>query len=220
MTSAEINYAMIEKELLGLVWGCGKFHEDISGLDIVLETDHKPIVALSNKGLNDMSPRLQGLMMRLQKYNFTVEWIPGKDLVIPNTLSRASFNFYCIDTELSDIVDTHVDLVIKSFPATEKQLIRFAIETLKDQILYGWKNGQCPAYASFKDELCVINGIIFKGSRIVVPVSMRKEMLCRIHEGHLGQDKQKSMTRSILYCPNMNVHIEEMSKQMCIMSNV
>ena len=44
MTSTEKNYAMIEKELLGLVWGCGKFHEYIYGLDIVLETDHKPIV--------------------------------------------------------------------------------------------------------------------------------------------------------------------------------
>ena len=58
---------MIEEELLGLVWGYSKFHEYIYGLDIVLETDHKPIVALSNKSLNDMSPRIQRLMLRLQK---------------------------------------------------------------------------------------------------------------------------------------------------------
>ena len=87
---------------------------------------------------------------------------------------------------------------------------------VKNCILHGWKNGQCPAYASFKDELCVINGIIFKGSRIVVPVSMRNEMLCRIHEGHLGQDKQKSMARCVLYWPNMNVHIEEMSNKCAV----
>ena len=41
-----------------------KFHEYIYGLDIVLETDHKPIVELSNKSLNDMSPRIQRLMLR------------------------------------------------------------------------------------------------------------------------------------------------------------
>ena len=40
MTSAETSYAMIEKQLLGLVWECNKFHEYIYGLDIVLETDH------------------------------------------------------------------------------------------------------------------------------------------------------------------------------------
>ena len=45
-----------------------KIFEYIYGLDIVLETDHKPIVALSNKSLNDISPRIQRLMLRLQKH--------------------------------------------------------------------------------------------------------------------------------------------------------
>ena len=168
--------------------------------------------------------RKYGLMMNQEKCVVKKNAITFLGEELSDTLSRASFNNDCIDTELSDIVDTHVDLVIKSFPATDKQLIRFANETLKDPILYavkncilhGWKNGQCPAYASFKDELCVINGIIFKGSRIVVPVSMRNEMLCRIHEGHLGQDKQKSMARCVLYWPNMNVHIEEMSNKCAV----
>ena len=168
--------------------------------------------------------RKYGLMMNQEKCVVKKNAITFLGEELSDTLSRASFNNDCIDTELSDIVDAHVDLVFKSFPATDKQLIRFANETLKDPILYavkncilhGWKNGQCPAYASFKDELCVINGIIFKGSRIVVPVSMRNEMLCRIHEGHLGQDKQKSMARSVLYWPNMNVHIEEMSNKCAV----
>ena len=168
--------------------------------------------------------RKYGLMMNQEKCVVKKNAITFLGEELSDTLSRASFNNDCIDTELSDIVDAHVDLVIKSFPATDKQLIRFANETLKDPILYavkncilhGWKNGQCPAYASFKDKLCVINGIIFKGSRIVVPVSMRNEMLCRIHEGHLGQDKQKSMARSVLYWPNMNVHIEEMSNKCAV----
>ena len=168
--------------------------------------------------------RKYGLMMNQEKCVVKKNAITFLGEELSDTLSRASFNIECIDTELSDIVDAHVDLVIKSFPATDKQLIRFANETLKDPILYavkncilhGWKNGQCPAYASFKDELCVINGIIYKGSRIVVPVSMRNEMLCRIHEGHLEQDKQKSMARSVLYWPNMNVHIEEMSNKCAV----
>ena len=80
-------------------------------------------------------------------------------------------------------------------------------------ILYGWKNGQCPAYASFKDELCIINGMKFRGSHIVVPASMRNEMLCRIHEGYLCIDKQNKMSRNVLYWPNRNVDIEKKSQK-------
>ena len=42
-------------------------------------------------------------------------------------------------------------------------------------------------------------------------------MLCRIHEGHFGIDKQKNMSRNVLYWPNMNVDIEKKSQNcMCL----
>ena len=110
-------------------------------------------------------------------------YAPGKYLCIADTLSRCTFKQKCVtdNFELSAFIDAQVNMVISSFPATDKQLVKFANETKNDPmlhavmngILYGWKNGQCPAYASFKDKLCIINGIIFRGSRIVVPASMR-----------------------------------------------
>ena len=79
------------------MWGCSKFHEYIIyGLDIVVETDHKPIVALSNKSVNDMSPRIQRLMLSLLNYFFSVEWTPGKYLYIADTLSRGTFKQKCV----------------------------------------------------------------------------------------------------------------------------
>ena len=45
--------------------------------------------------------------------------------------------------------------------------------------------GKCLAYYAFRDELSTVDGILFKGQRIVIPTSMRAEMLKRIHEGHL-----------------------------------
>lgn len=47
MTSAEINYAQIEKETLGAVYGCEKFHEFVYARSAILETDHKPLIAIS-----------------------------------------------------------------------------------------------------------------------------------------------------------------------------
>ena len=106
-----------------------------------------------------MSPRIQRLMLRLQKYIFSVEWTPGKYVCIADTLSRGTFKQKCVtdNSELNAIIDAQVNMVISSFPATDKQLVKFANETNNDSmlhavmkcILYGWKNG--PAYASFTD---------------------------------------------------------------------
>ena len=58
MTVTEQRYAQIEKECLGLVFGCTKFHHFIYGMsEVVLETDHKPLIPISRKPLNDMSPK-------------------------------------------------------------------------------------------------------------------------------------------------------------------
>lgn len=40
-------------------------------------------------------------------------------------------------------------------------------------------------------ELSVVGGIVFKGSKFVIPVALRKEMLGKIHKGHLGEEKHK-----------------------------
>jgi hypothetical protein len=46
LTKTESRYAQIEKEALGLTWACEKFKEYIMGLNVVLETDHKPLLQI------------------------------------------------------------------------------------------------------------------------------------------------------------------------------
>ena len=47
MTSAERNYAQIEKEQLGVVFACERFHSYIHGRTRNVETDHLPLIAIS-----------------------------------------------------------------------------------------------------------------------------------------------------------------------------
>ena len=49
LTSAEKNYAQIEKELLAIVYGCTKFHQYVYGKKVNVQTDHKPLEALFKK---------------------------------------------------------------------------------------------------------------------------------------------------------------------------
>lgn len=90
MTETEQRYAQIEKETLGLVFGCGKFHSYVYGLPtFTAETDHKPLISIRKKNPNDMSPRIQRMMMALQRYDFDLIYSPGKYIVLADALSQA-----------------------------------------------------------------------------------------------------------------------------------
>ena len=55
MTSTEQRYAQIEKEALATTWACEKFNDFILGKDILIETDHKPLVPLfGSKNLDQL----------------------------------------------------------------------------------------------------------------------------------------------------------------------
>ncbi|KAL9987234.1 hypothetical protein ACROYT_G001505 [Oculina patagonica] len=78
-----------EKELLAIVYGCTKCHQYVYGKKVKVQTDHKPLEALSKKPLFQTPQRLQRMMLSLQHYDLQVEYEPGKNLFIADTLSRA-----------------------------------------------------------------------------------------------------------------------------------
>uniref|UniRef100_A0A3Q1EK56 Gypsy retrotransposon integrase-like protein 1 n=1 Tax=Acanthochromis polyacanthus TaxID=80966 RepID=A0A3Q1EK56_9TELE len=221
MTATECRYAQIEKECLGLAFGCEKFHTYIYGLhNVILETDHKPLLGIAKKNLCDMSPRIQRLMMRLQRYDFELIYTPGTQMFIADALSRAAHGDIQTSGTEKDIA-VQVDMVYAALPATQEQLTKIAAQTAEDPVLRkvmknlqdGWKKGSCVQYYPLQSELSVVEGLLLKGDRIVVPTSMRREMLQRIHEGHLGAEKSKRRAREALYWPNMNSDIDRITSE-------
>ena len=87
LSPSESNYAQIEKELLAIVLACEKFHQFIYGTTKV-QSDHKPLETIFTKPLCSVPPRLQRMLLRLQKYDLSVKYISGKLLYVADTLSR------------------------------------------------------------------------------------------------------------------------------------
>ena len=90
LSATERRYAQIEKEALATTWACERLADCLIGKRFRVETDHKPLVPiLGSKNLEEMSPRIQRLRMRLLRFDFTVSHVPGKSLLTADALSRA-----------------------------------------------------------------------------------------------------------------------------------
>ncbi len=220
MTDSECRYAQIEKECLGLVFGLEKFHNYVYGLPtFTAETDHRPLIAIIQKNLNEMTPRIQRLMMKLQRYDFNLVYTPGKYLVLADTLSRAPKR-NCESTTEGD-VEIHVNMVRTAFPVSDAKAKQIAEETRKDAELQavidnmctGWLTSSPPKFQDIRGDLCVVDGILLKQNRIVIPQSLRQDILHRIHEGHLGIEKCKRRARETVFWPGINKDIGKMVRQ-------
>ncbi|KAG1938993.1 retrotransposable element [Pimephales promelas] len=182
LTETEKRYAQIEKETLGLVFG------------------------------------IQRMMMTLQRYDFDLIYTPGKYIVLADTLSRApELNSDTAENTAEEEIETHINMVTASLPATDTMLQQIVKETAVDSMLLkvahcvnnGWSKGVCPQFFPVRAELCMSEGLLLRKNRIVIPQTMRKDMLQRLHEGHLGVEKCKRRAREAIYWPGINKDIEE-----------
>ena len=90
LSDTESRYAQIEKETLVLVYACKKIFNYVLGKNILLETDHKPLVPLlGNKSLDALPPSVLRFCIRLKGFQYSISHVPGKLLYIADTFSRA-----------------------------------------------------------------------------------------------------------------------------------
>ncbi|XP_025116120.1 uncharacterized protein K02A2.6-like [Pomacea canaliculata] len=233
LTASECRYAQIEKETLAAVWACEKFSRYLIGLDNVrLETDHKPIVPLiNNRDLQDTPIRCQRMLMRLMRFSITVEYVPGKKLVIADALSRSP-QLTTAESEvitLSEDVEAYLSSVDISWScaASDKRLKEIAEETRKDRLIQaairysneGWPKyitdveDNLRDYYAVRMELSVHHGLLTRGTRIVVPAPLHDDILKRIHEGHQGITKCRDRAKAAVWWPGINGRIKRIVEE-------
>ena len=85
LTEAEQNYAVTELECLAILWAVEKFHLYLAGKHFTVVTDHYGLKWLQTQELKGKRARW---MLRLQPYDFTVEYKEGKKHKNADALSR------------------------------------------------------------------------------------------------------------------------------------
>ncbi|XP_046856095.1 uncharacterized protein K02A2.6-like [Xenia sp. Carnegie-2017] len=224
MTQSEQNYAQIEKETLAIVFACERFHEYTYGRPITVRSDHKPLKAIFSKPLCRAPPRLQRLLLRLQRYELSIDYTPGTDIPVADALSRAYLESKPTPEISEEDMNCHVHSALHNLPVSDSKLLEFKLETAKDPTLQELKNivvnglpsnkqripDAVKPYLTFIDEISEVEGILLRTNRIIVPSSMRCEMKARIHEGHLVIERCKTRAREVIFWPGMATEISEM----------
>ena len=224
LTSGEVKYAQIEKECLASVWACEHFSRYLIGLEtFTLLTDHKPLVPLINtQDLDKVPLRCQRILMRLRRFSAKAEYVPGKHLIVPDTLSRSPLKINEVST-IEKCVELFVNQIESTRSVSDAKIQKIKEESLKDRYLQaamsytknGWPTHRnavtepVKGYFDARSELSVSNDLLLYRDGIVIPVSLRSEIIGTIHEGHEGVSKCLDRVKMTVWWPGISRLIKE-----------
>ena len=227
LSQTEQHYSQIEKECLAICNCFQKFDTWLYGkTDIVVHSDHLPLESIFKKPLNKAPARLQRMMMRLQRYSFKVVYKKGTSLLIADTLSRAYLpkpisakvtGFEVFRVDLEETREENPRLLPKTMAMLKDEVQSDC--TMRDLVLTivsGWPEDRSHLdealrpYWPFRDELSVLNGLVYRGEQVLVPPSLQGTMLQRIHVNHSGPDSNMRLAKEVLFWPGMRSAIYDM----------
>ena len=219
LSEAEQKYSVSEKEFLAVLWSCERLHQYLYGRPFTIKTDHQCLKQLLKNGFQGGNApcRVIRWSTRLLQYNFEVMYIPGRQNVIADALSRLPRDN---PDSCLDLFDIHVSLNSNTLsPITIHELREETskddkLEELAKLINEGWParmnliSDPMRAFWNLRHELSIIDGVIYRGEKFVIPGSLQNRIITFAHEGHLGISKTKIRIREQFWWPNLNSSVE------------
>jgi transposase InsO family protein len=166
-------------------------------------------------------------MARLMRYDFELEYCPGKELIVPDFLSRAVSNdehrcrchFLGTDIEIEQAFVSMVRAVQVS-EEIEKKVRECSGNESEYQAMrkaYGaaWPRNMrenCGEYWSHRDEIIEEDGLLFFQGRLVIPKLARKRLLESLHRGHVGQKAAMMRATKAVWWPGWTSQIKDYGK--------
>jgi len=76
--------------MLAVVFVLQTLDQYVYGCPVTVQCDHKPLAAISNKLLRSAPKRLQGMLLKLQKYDVSIVYKPGPEMYLADSFSEHS----------------------------------------------------------------------------------------------------------------------------------
>lgn len=193
LSKSELNYSISEKECLAVLFGLTKLHNYFGDRKIVVRTDHKALTFIKKCKVGHS--RLSRWLLALQNFNIEWEYLPGKDNIVADIISRTDYenkgdignsnefkvlNIIKDDSELKRII-----LEIKEKQDTDPWIMR-----IKDKVENGNVN-ICKYFIVFENLLFCRKSYKNNFWKLCVPSDLQDRLIEEIHlrNGHVGCSK-------------------------------
>ena len=214
LTNGKYKYANIEREMLAVVFGVERFCTYIYGQFFTIESDHKPLESISRKNLADMLTWLQWMMLCLQGYDLKICYHPGKEMVIPDTLSQ--YSPWPGPNLPLDIAIHHAHIMPDCKEAFQQAFINDPeMQALANLIVTGWpehiKEVLHPLhpYWQHRETLTIEDSLVLQGEALIIPPAKRESILHLLHQFHQGITKSQLLVCGSFFWPDINEAIKE-----------
>jgi hypothetical protein len=217
LNQSEINYSTTEKEALAVVWALDKFRGYVEGSPVTVISDHQPLKWLLS--LKSPSGQLARWALRIQGYDLKIDYVPGRQNLVADTLSRPPCK-HAEDTAC-DVCTVTVDVPTRS-PAEIRAEQKKDPELLK--IIDSFESNHDDFSKWTERGYVMANGILHRYSgeedvedaQLVVPSHERPRIMQDYHDaptaGHYGVERTLKRIAHRYYFTGMRHYVTEYLK--------
>lgn len=207
LSKQERRYTTTERECLAVLWAIEKLRPYLEGVEFTVLTDHWSLIWLQN--LKDPTGRLARWAVKLQQFQFKILHRKGKDMVVPDALSRSVPVVDLLSVRddtpvLSDKIDDR--WYKKMLEKVTNYPLRFSSWRINNGKLWKYVKSVCQELISPKETW-----------KLVIPKDDRRKLITLAHEpptsGHVGVYKTFSRLCERYYWPKMRSDVENFVKR-------
>ena len=208
LNDTEKKWSATDKEMFGIISALRKWSPYCSGCT-VFHTDHQPLKYVRKQ--KDPRGKMARWLMELENYDYRIEYLPGKDNVQADYLSRVDIPDNLPELEYTqekacvyfeDVILPTMD-VIKQHQAKDGA-IADAIKQLKEEGKV--TKGIFRTYPN----LAVDEDVLWKGERVMIPASLQELVLTEYHgQYHPGIENTTLMLKSRFYWKGMEKSVKD-----------
>ena len=135
LSPVEQRYSQTEREALVIVWSCEHFNLYLFGQEFKLVADHKPLELIFGNPNSKPPARIERWALRLQPYNFTVKYKPGKSNPSDYMSRHPIYSRSVKSSRAAKVTEEYINFIIRNDIPNSMKLDEFETQTAKDPML-------------------------------------------------------------------------------------